>query len=177
MTEKKDSGSIVERSVKVYLDSVDQKKKWKEEADKRDVSLSKFIKYTIESNLRREENAGDKGELKERVATLENDNRKLRKELKRHKRLLETYEEEMDEYKKETFLDEDESGERDLDKRLIKYLRGSNGVVQQEEILQHLNIDSSDSESISWVSKQLDLLSDYDLIEFTGQGWRWKGVE
>ncbi len=177
MTENDDSGSIVERSVKVYLDSVEQKEKWKEEADRRDVSLSKFIKYTIESNLRSEESEGDSSDLKEKAAQLENENRKLQKKLKRHKRLLETYEEEMDEYKKETFIDEDESGERDFDKRLIKYLRGSNGVVQQEEILQHLNIDSSDSESISWVSKQLDLLSDYDLIEFTGQGWRWKGVE
>jgi len=177
MTENEDNGSIVERSVKVYLDSVKQKEIWKEEADKRDVSLSKFIKYTIESNLRNEENEGDNRDLKERAAQLENQNRKLQKKLKRHKRLLETYEEEMDEYKKETFLDEDESGERDFDKRLIKYLRDSNGVVQQEEILQHLSIDSSDSESISWVSKQLDLLSDYGFIEFTGQGWRWKGVE
>jgi len=38
-----------------------------------------------------------------------------------------------------------------------------------------LNIDSSDSNLVKTVSKQLEALEGYGLLEYKGRGWRWKG--
>jgi len=38
-----------------------------------------------------------------------------------------------------------------------------------------LNIDPSDAELVKAIDKQLETLEAYDLVKFTGRGWRWKG--
>ena len=38
----------------------------------------------------------------------------------------------------------------------------------------NLNIDPSDSE-LKAVGRQLEILEEYGIVEYTGRGWRWKG--
>ena len=66
-------------------------------------------------------------------------------------------------------MDEAYVGVRQFDKDLIELLRGG-GTLSDEEILSSLNIDPADTEVIKAVSRQLEALEAYGLVEFTGKG-------
>ena len=72
------------------------------------------------------------------------------------------------------FLDESFVDVRQFDRELIELL-WSGRTLSDEEILSSLNIDPADTDLVKAVSKQLEALEAYDLVEFTGKGWRWKG--
>ena len=82
--------------------------------------------------------------------------------------------EELKRYRAKPFLDESFMGVRQFDRDLIELLR-SGRTLSDEEILASLNIDPADADLVKVVSKQLEALEDYGLVEFTGKGWRWKG--
>jgi len=62
---------------------------------------------------------------------------------------------------------------RKFNRELIKLLK-KGGSYSEEEILANLNIDPSDSEHKA-VGRQLEILEEYGIVEYTGRGWRWKG--
>jgi len=72
-------------------------------------------------------------------------------------------------YRAAPFLEEHFEGVRRFNKELIDLL-GGGGVYSDEEILVHLNIDPSNADLVKAVSKQLKLLEEYGLVEFTGRG-------
>lgn len=71
------------------------------------------------------------------------------------------------------FAEECFEGKRSFDKDLIELLR-KGGSHSQEEILAHLNVDPSDGGMVKALSKQLEALEGYSLVEYSGRGWRWK---
>ena len=48
------------------------------------------------------------------------------------------------------------------------------GTFREDDILAELSIDRSDVTLVKAVNNQLGALEDYDLVEFTGKGWKWK---
>jgi hypothetical protein len=117
--------NIKERSIYVYLPSIEHKKKWEKRAEKLGVSISKFVIEYVENSIRQEEepqfkSRGDlwkeNNELKQQV-----------QELSRQCRLLDTVvdklEQELKRYRSKPFLEENFEGVRRYDKELITLLK------------------------------------------------------
>ena len=169
--------TIKQRAIYVYLPSLEMVEDWKRRAEKAGVSLSKFVIERVEDSIRREE--GEEGylsrlELIKRLKKAKEELKQLRSENRLLRRLIENLDKELKRYRAKPFLDESFTGVRQFDKDLIELLR-SGRTLSDEEILSSLNIDPADTDLVRAVSRQLEALEAYDLVEFTGKGWRWKG--
>jgi len=169
--------TIKQRVIYVYLPSLEMVEDWKRRAEKAGISLSKFVIERVEDSIRKEE--GEEGylsrlELIKRLKRAEEELKQLRSENRLLRRLVENLDKELKRYRTKPFLDESFVGVRQFDRDLIELLR-SGRTLSDEEILSSLNIDPADTELVKAVSKQLEALEAYGLVEFTGKGWRWKG--
>lgn len=169
--------TIKQRAIYVYLPSLEMVEDWKGRAERAGVSISKFVMERVEDSIRREE--GEEGylsrlELIKRLRSVEDELKELRKENRLLKRLVDNLDNELRRYRAKPFIEEAFEGVRRFDRELIDLLR-KGGSYRDEEILAHLNIDPSDSELVKAVSKQLEILEAYGLVEYIGRGWRWKG--
>ncbi|MCP8314059.1 MAG: hypothetical protein H3Z53_06775 [archaeon] len=169
--------TIKERAIYVYVPYLEMFKEWKLKADKADVSISKFVIDRVEDSIRREE--GEEGylsrvELIKKLNNAEEELKKLRDENRLLKRLVENLDNELKRYRAKPFIEEGFQGIRRFDKELINLLR-KGGSYNNEEILARLNIDPTDTDMVKAISKQLEALEEYRLVEYTGRGWRWKG--
>ncbi|MEM3752707.1 MAG: hypothetical protein QXM65_07165 [Candidatus Bathyarchaeia archaeon] len=169
--------TIKDRAVYVYLPSLEMVEDWKRRAEKSGVSISKFVIERVEESIRREEGEESyvsRAELVKRLRNAEEELKKLRDENRLLKRLAENLDNELKRYRAQPFLEETFEGIRRFDKDLIELLR-KGGSYTQENILSHLNIDPSDADLVNAVSKQLEALEAYGLVEYKGRGWKWKG--
>jgi len=169
--------TIKQRAIYVYLPSLEMVEDWKRRAERAGVSVSKFVVERVEDSIRREE--GEEGylsrlELIRRLKRAEEELKQLRSENRLLRRLVENLDRELKRYRAKPFLDENYVGIRQFDRDLIELLR-SGRTLSDEEILSSLNIDPADTDLVKAVSRQLEALEAYDLVEFTGKGWRWKG--
>jgi len=104
----------------------------------------------------------------------EDELKQLRSENRLLRRLVENLDKELKRYRAKPFLDEPYVGVRQFDRDLIELLRDGD-TLSDEKILSSLNIDPADTDLVKAVSKQLETLEAYGLVEFTSKGWRWKG--
>jgi translation initiation factor 2B subunit (eIF-2B alpha/beta/delta family) len=169
--------TIKERAIYVYLPSLGMVEDWKRRAEKAGISISKFVIERAEESIRREE--GEEGylsraDLIKKLRDAEEELKKARNENRLLKKLAENLDNELRRYRAQPFIEETFEGVRRFDRDLIELLR-KGGSYTQEQILAHLNIDSSESDLVKAVSKQLEVLEGYGLLEYKGRGWRWKG--
>jgi len=169
--------TIKDRAIYVYLPSLEMAEDWKRRAEKGGVSISKFVIERVEESIRREE--GEEGylsraDLIKKLRDAEEELKKARNENRLLKKLAENLDGELRRYRAQPFLDEAFEGVRRFDKDLVELLR-KGGSYTQEQILAHLNIDPTDSDLVKAVSKQLEGLEGYGLLEYKGRGWKWKG--
>ena len=169
--------TIKQRAIYVYLPSLEMVEDWKRRAERAGVSLSKFVIERVEDSIRKEE--GEEGylsrlELIKRLKKTEGELKQLKSENRLLRRLVENLDKELKRYRAKPFLDESFTGVRQFDRDLIELLR-SGRTLSDEEIFSSLNIDPADADLVKTVSKQLEALEAYGLVEFTGKGWRWKG--
>jgi len=169
--------TIKDRTIYVYLPSLEMVEDWKFRAERAGVSLSKFIVERVLDSIRRED--GEEGylsraELIKRLRSAEEELKRLRDENRLLRRLVENLDNELRRYRAQPFLEERFEGIRRFDKDLIDLLRRG-GTFSEEEILAQLNISPSDTDLVKAVAKQLEILEEYGLVEFTGRGWRWRG--
>ena len=170
------TATIKQRTIYVYLPSLEMVEDWKRRARRAGVSVSKYIVERVEDSIRREE--GGEGylsrfELIKRLREAEEELKQLRSENRLLRRLVENLEGELKRFRARLFLDGDFVGFRRFDRELIDLLRGG-GVYTDDEILSRLNVDPSDVELVRAISRQLEALESYGLVEFTSKGWRWK---
>ncbi len=165
--------TIKQRSIYVYLPSHDMVQRWKTLAQNSGTSISKFVAEHVENSLREEE-----AEYKSR-STLIEENRNLSETLNEKERrighlelLVEKLEQDLGQYRAQMFTDEEFTGVRSYDKKLIELLREP-GVHDNDVILSRLGIKPSEVDSIKAVSKQLELLQSYGLVKATPRGWSW----
>jgi len=168
--------TIKERAIYVYLPSLEMVEDWKQRAEKGGVSISKFVIERVEESIRREE--GEEGylgraELIKKLREAEEELKKVRNENRLLKKLAENLDNELRRYRAQPFLEETFEGVRKFDEELVELLR-KGGSYTQEDILSHLNIDPSESDLVKAVSKQLEALEGYGLLEYKGRGWTWK---
>lgn len=173
---KRKTETIKDRAVYVYLPSLEMTDDWKQRAERGGVSVSKFVIERVEESVRREEGEESyvsRSELIRKLRDAEEELKKSRNENRLLKRLAENLDNELRRFRAQPFLEESFEGVRKFDRELVELLR-KGGSYNQDEILTHLNIDSSDSDLMKAVSKQLEVLEGYSLLEYKGRGWRWK---
>lgn len=166
--------TIKERSIYVYLPSVEQKKRWDEYAQKQGVSVSKFVVGHVENSLGQIEDPSYKsiGDLFQEVRLLKEQLEKQAREKHILEVALERLEEELRKYRAQPFLDEKFVGIRHYQKELVKVLREGR-LVSSEEILSRLRIKPSEGEAVKAVSKQLENLEGYGVVRSSPKGWKW----
>ncbi len=169
--------TIKERAIYVYLPSIEMVEDWKRRAEKAGVSISKFVVERVEDSIGREENEEgylSRADLIKRLKEAEEEIKKLKNENRLLRKLVENLDNELRRYRAQPFLEETFEGVRRFDKELIELLK-KGGSYTQEEILAHLGIDPANVDLVKAVSKQLEILEDYGLVEYKGRGWKWKG--
>jgi hypothetical protein len=165
---------IKDRSIYVYLPSVDQKKRWDEQASKHGVSTSKFVIQQVENSLRQTEDDNYKS-----IGELWKENKQLKEQFDKEARekhvleiAIERLEEELRKYRAQPFLDDEFVGTRPYQKELVEILREGR-IVKSEEVLSGLRINPTEQETVKAVSKQLENLESYGVIKSSPKGWRW----
>jgi transposase-like protein len=173
--------TIKERTIWVYLPTLEQKQQLEKIANEKGTSLSKWIIKTIEDTLKESE-----GVVKSRGET-EKENKNLRKEIAELQNNLrqitiirDNLEKEIRKYRTEPFLTMSFEGIRQYDKELITLLKnaksveGKNRFIDNDEILSRLGVTHMETEVIKSISNQLSRLEEYGLVESGTKGWRWK---
>jgi predicted RNase H-like nuclease (RuvC/YqgF family) len=168
--------TIKKRAIYVYLPSQKMVDNWKIKARKAGTSISKFVIDKVEDSIRKEE--GEEGytsrlELIQKLGDYEEELKKLRKENRLQKKLIENLDNEVKNLRAKPFLKEDFKGIRELDKELITLLKGGR-AYSGGEILNFLSIAPSETDQIKAINKQLEILENYGLVEYGGKGWKWK---
>lgn len=168
--------TIKDRAVYVYLPSIEMAERWKMRAKKQGTSVSKFVLEHVENSLRQEEEPGyrSRGELLKEIRKLKGELQEERRRSRRLDLLVEKLEGELRRYRAKPFLEEDFRGVRRFQKELVQLLRDS-GTLRNDEILFRLGISPSEHEAVKAISKQLDILESYGLVQSTTRGWRWIG--
>jgi predicted RNase H-like nuclease (RuvC/YqgF family) len=149
---------------------------WKKMAGKAGTSISKFVMERVEDSIRKEEgeeNYLTRLDLIGRLSKAEEELKDLGKENSLLKKLAENLDRELKRYRAMPFVEEGFEGVRKFDRELI-HLLSKGGSYTDEEILARLSIEPSDAELVKAVSKQLEALEAYGLIEYVGRGWKWK---
>jgi len=169
--------SIKQRSIYVYLPSVELVKDWKVKAKKSGASVSRFVIEHVTNSLRQEE--GEEGyksraELMQQIREKDEQIQKLTRENEIVKLALERVENEVERYRAEPFLEEDFKGIRRYDRRLIELLKKGD-TVDSDHLLRLLKINPRDTPLVKAVTKQLENLEAYGLVDKTLRGWKWMG--
>ena len=166
--------TIKQRAIYVYLPSIEMVESWKELAKNQGVSISKFVAEHVENSLRQEDDPGYKprAELLKEVHKLGEELGGERKKNRRLDLVVDRLERELRRYRAQPFLEEGFEGVRSFQKELVEALRAG-GVLSNEELLSRLGVSPSEQEAVKAVSKQLELLESYGLVQPTPRGWRW----
>ncbi|HKM75538.1 MAG TPA: hypothetical protein VJZ32_03890 [Candidatus Bathyarchaeia archaeon] len=167
--------AIKDRLVYVYLPSVKLLTDWKARAAKSKVPISKFVLEHVMNSIRQEEGEEDykpRAKLIEELRVKDETIEKLTRDSGVLKLALERVETELRKYHAEPFLEDNFRGVRRYDKRLIELLRKGE-VVDSDHLLRLLRINLKEIDLVRAVSKQLENLEAYGLVEKTRRGWRW----
>jgi len=176
MSGQRKTESIKERTVYVYLPTEEFLEEWRRYAEASGKSLSKFVFEVVEDYIRKSEDKGFESrlELIKKLKSLEEEAKQLRDENKMLRMLVKNLEKELRRYRAQPFLEPHFEGVRRFDRELIELLR-SGETFSEEEILDRLGVDPSETDYMKAISKQLEILEQYGLVEFTGRGWKWRG--
>ncbi len=168
---------LKERSIYVYLPSVDIAKRWKKLAEKSGRTISKFVAEHVENSLAQEEESSEyksRAELLNQQKEKDGEIARLRKESRLMKQLAERLDNELRRYRIQPFAEEDFQGIRTYDRELVELLKRERNV-DSDDLLRRLGIDPKEKDMVKAVDRQLASLESYGLVQATPRGWRWKG--
>jgi len=168
--------TIKDRAIYVYLPSLEMAEDWKTRAEKAGVSISKCVIERVGDSIRREEGEEsylNRLELIKRLRNNEEELKRLREDNRMLRLLAEKLDNELKRYRAQPFLAEGFEGVRRFDRDLIQLLKGGR-TYSDDDLLSAINADPSDPEQVKAVSRQLEALEAYGLVEYVGRGWRWK---
>lgn len=160
------------RYVWLYLASAENKKRWHDLAEKAGVPLSKFCISIIEERLSEDEDFKPRRAMVKELETLKAENKTLRDDLRQKGIVIERYEAELKRYRSAAFLSDDFRGMRRYSGELVNLLK-TKGRMDSYAILESLGIDPTETESVRAVSRQLEELEAFNLIERDGRSWKW----
>jgi hypothetical protein len=164
---------IKNRVIYVYP-KLPQAERWKEAAEKRGMTLSKFVMEHVENSMRQEEDTDyePRTKLIQRIKELEEALGESRKEARMMRIVADKLEKENRHLRTGPFLEDGFQGVRQYEKELVDILM-CGARLSEDEILSELGIDRSDTDSVKAVSNQLTSLEAYGLVKATAHGWKW----
>jgi len=162
MTERRKTETIKERTIYVYLPSEEFVEEWRRHAALAKKSLSKFVFEIVEDYIRKSENHRFESrlDLVKKIRSLEEELGKLREENRMLRKLVENLDRELRRHRAQPFLEPYFEGVRRFDKELIDLLRMGESF-SEEEILDRLGVDPSETEYVKAISRQLEILEEY----------------
>ena len=169
--------TIVQRTINVYLPTFELKEKWKELAEASNQSISKFIIEHVTNSLNHEQenpSVETRIQLIRDKKNLEDENRELMKQIKDKEKLVEIYEKETRSHVIRPFLEQDFSGVRKFEKDLIELFK-RDIEVRKEELYRKLRVSPIETDALTAIQKQIEILERYGLLKDIGGVWRWKG--
>ena len=166
------SKTTKKRRIYIYLPSKEIMERWKNHAKKQGVSISKYIFEIIDEHIQTNKSNTSKKELSKKFVNLERQNDVLRAENIELKKKVDMLNLLTDRYK--TFIENGKwEGISEYQSELIKLFK-SKSSIKENEILDLLHVDTLDTDTIKAISKQIEHLEDYGVIEHIKGGWRWK---
>jgi len=165
--------TIKQRAIYVYLPSIETANRWKKIADDEKISISKFVMEHVENSLNQVKDHIPRAELIKNLQKIKEENDELRKQNKMLNKVVDSLDEELRSLRLKSFLDPVGDGIRRYEGDLIDLFRRRK-FVRNDEILDVLNIDVSDSDSIKAINKQIENLQRYGLIKVVAGGWKWR---
>lgn len=167
MPDKKYNG----RRQEIYFPTNQDLARWKAQAKKYNVSLSKWIYDFVEARLEPDQDPDKISATSEDILNLQAEVNRLRTESKDKSARLERAETDLFNLRYQPFMDPDPVSAK-FSRELIDLLKVG-GSWRGREILKQLNIDPGNVESIRIVSNQLGVLEKFSIIEESPKGWRW----
>lgn len=161
------------RYVYLYLPSKADKERWENLAEEAKAPLSTFVINIVENALSEDADYKPRVELTKEISALRQETKELREELRMKSLVIERYEEELKRYRSVAFIEEGFEGVRKYHRELVDLLKRG-GTFDSYRILEALGVKPTESELIKAVSRQLEDLEAYGLIEATSKGWKWK---
>ena len=173
-----------QRSLYIYLPSVEMVDDWKRRAAEERRSVSRFVMMRVVQSLAPEggraervlkaEFAADGERLRQEKGELLEENEKLRQENRMLKMLGDNLDNELKSLRAQHFVEAGFVGERRFDKALLDLLRKGR-AVEADAILARLHVDPRESEQVKGIRRQLEALEAYGLLEYDGRWWKWRG--
>jgi hypothetical protein len=175
------TGQLADRSIYVYLPTVEMADEWKSLADRAKISISKFVIEHVDNSLSQEKdrksNYASRTVLLKQLKEKDEEIAKLKKDNRLLKMLADNLDKELKKHRARPFSDEGRvrfEGVREYDRELVELLRKS-GIIDSDSILQELGISPKDTELVKSINRQLRNLQAYGLTEPTPRGWKWLG--
>ena len=172
------SKALKDRSIYVYLPTVQQASEWKALAEKAKLPISKFVLEHVENSLKQEDKKRfeSRAELQKQIREKDEEIAKLQQDNRLLKMLTDNLDKELKKYRAKPFAEDNGSftGIREFDKDLIELVRKT-GSIDSDRILKELGISARDTDMVKAVNRQLSSLQSYRLIEPTPRGWKWIG--
>lgn len=170
--------TVKQRRIDVYLPTLEAKKRWNEEAAKRNQSISQLVFELVELALQPEEPSESVEGAEVRAAKLAQEVDALRRRNEELEVLHQRAVQDLAEYRALEFLGG--SPVKRLDARLVKFLSeattrtGEPRAVNQAELVRALRIKGSEAELKS-LAAQLELLELHEVVRKGAKGWTWNG--
>ncbi|MCJ7443464.1 MAG: hypothetical protein MUO26_02855 [Methanotrichaceae archaeon] len=161
------------RYVYLYLPSKADKERWEKLAKEAGSPLSTFIIQIVEDSLAEDVDFKPRDELVAEISALKKELKELRDDLRLKNVVIDRYEAELKRYRSAAFLDADFEGTRRYNKELVDLLKRG-GTYDSYRMLEALGIDPNEADLVKAVSRQLEDLEAYGIIEATSKGWKWK---
>src|SRR5271157_3931734 len=167
------TATIKQRSLYVYLPSVEMVDGWKRRAGEEKKSISRFVMVRVMRSLApeggraervmRAELAADVEKVQREKKELLGENEQLRQENRMLKMLSDNLDNELKRLRAQPFLEAGFVGTRRFDKALVDLLKRGK-AVETDTIMAKLHVDPRESELVRGVRGQLEALQAYDLL-------------
>lgn len=159
------------RYAEIYFPSPKFLERWQSCAKASRSTLSAWIFETVEASL---DGATEPAqEINAQKASLQEENRALRRDLEKSDARLKELETEIFKLRNEVFQQQ-LKGAGVFDPKVASILRVG-GVWSNRELLKELAVDPHDIEAIEIVTRQLQALQDLGIVTESAKGWRWVG--
>jgi len=173
---KPKTDTIVQRTVNVYLPSMEMRENWKKHADESNQSISKFIIEHVTNSLSYEEDSpsfDNRRKLIENNSKLKVENNRLLKQIREQDSRIEMLEKEARHRVVEPFINSDLELGREYSSALVKLFK-KEIEVPKEELYEKLRVNPMDTESVVSIQKQIEILEQFGFLKDIGGLWRWK---
>lgn len=171
------------RAVTLYLPTEEMKDNWYRIAkENKNVSVSNFIIEIVEDYLQKNKEFNTKEEISFQMQKLISQNKRLQlenvnlqKKVDMLNLLTERYENQLMKYRNKTFIENGKfEGIREYQQSLIELFKKRKSITE-DELIYLLHINPSDGDTLKVISKQIENLEEYGLIQSIRGGWKWKG--